>query len=359
MRKIKIIGALLIALLLLLGACAPAAVDEEEGVAAPEEKAPPESRLTGKIAFVSSGNIHIINPDGTGETRLTEGDGPLWSPDGKKLAYLLVSGEVTDGLYVINADGTGKTKVVEDLYDEPKMLNTDIVGYSWSPDGRRIVFARSELQWLEGKLGEPGIYVVNADGSNTVRLLEGEASCPTFSTDGKKIAYAYLVREYIYYNLYVMNSDGTGKTKLIQNEIGVPSGCKWLSLSWSADGTKIAYCDYSDDSYIIDSDGSNKVLLGWGTCLPTCSPDGKKIAYVKAVGNNDYVFITNPDGTGKTEVVKGKGTPYAYISSLSWSPAGRRIVFSSGVDEAICIVNADGTGLVDLAYGRDAQWSPR
>ena len=62
--------------------------------------APPAARATfpgqtGLIAFESrrDGNpeIYVMNPDGSGQTRLTESDGEdiaaTWSPDGRKLTW--------------------------------------------------------------------------------------------------------------------------------------------------------------------------------------------------------------------------------------------------------------------------------
>jgi hypothetical protein len=46
----------------------------------------------GKIAFVVSGDIWTMNPDGSDRTQLTSGpatdDLPSWSPDGQKILFL-------------------------------------------------------------------------------------------------------------------------------------------------------------------------------------------------------------------------------------------------------------------------------
>ncbi len=43
----------------------------------------------GRIAYRAPyGNaIYTINPDGSGKTKVTRGEGPSYSPDGKKIAY--------------------------------------------------------------------------------------------------------------------------------------------------------------------------------------------------------------------------------------------------------------------------------
>jgi hypothetical protein len=78
-----------------------------------------------KIAFDSSrdgnGEIYVMNPDGSGQTRLTnntahDGD-PAWSPDGSKIAFT----SERDGsleIYVMNADGTNQTRITDDSQDD-------------------------------------------------------------------------------------------------------------------------------------------------------------------------------------------------------------------------------------------------
>jgi len=64
-------------------------------------------------------------------------------------------------LYVMNADGSGETRLTEG-YDL-------VLGPTWSPDGTRIAFAAT----VEG--GDYEIYRVDADGANAVRLTDHPA----------------------------------------------------------------------------------------------------------------------------------------------------------------------------------------
>jgi Tol biopolymer transport system component len=93
-----------------------------------------------KIAFSSSRNgkweIFVMNNDGSNQIRLADGGGvPVWSPDGSKIAFISNrdNSENEFDLYVMNSDGTGQKRVTHSsgMYE----------GYSWSPDGQKIVFA--------------------------------------------------------------------------------------------------------------------------------------------------------------------------------------------------------------------------
>ena len=59
-----------------------------------------------------------MNPDGSGQTRLTSqiggGTEPVWSPNGTRIAFWDVRGG-NDEIMVINADGTGETNLTNIL----------------------------------------------------------------------------------------------------------------------------------------------------------------------------------------------------------------------------------------------------
>src|SRR5436309_3048476 len=105
-----------------------------------------------------------MDPDGTNVLRLTEiadNDFAALSPDGTKIAF--TSHPPSDNpinpihaeIYVINPDGTGLTRLTFNNYEERAV--------SWSPDGSRIVFMARV-----GTRGGNGfeICVMNADGTN-------------------------------------------------------------------------------------------------------------------------------------------------------------------------------------------------
>ncbi len=84
------------------------------------------------------------------------GNAPAWSPDGKKILYQ-VEVDGPKQLVVINPDGTGKKQLTSGAIMH--------VGGSWSLDGNYIYYRSPEG-------GSWGIWRMNADGSNPVKLLD-------------------------------------------------------------------------------------------------------------------------------------------------------------------------------------------
>jgi len=99
---------------------------------------------------------------------------PVMSPDGKRIAFRRMLGEMNSEVFVANADGSD----ARNLTNHPAFDGWP----SWSPDGTRIAFASNRNAAYQ-------IWVMNADGSapRLVANTEGRATSPQWSRDGKKI----------------------------------------------------------------------------------------------------------------------------------------------------------------------------
>lgn len=145
------------------------------------------------VAFVSSRDrnpeIYRMSIDGSEETRLTtsafEEVTPQVSPDGSHIAFLS-NREEDDRLYVMRADGS-QTRRLSPPADRGKpgvLTNTGEHTPVWSPDGRSIAFSRREAD------GTQGIWVVALSGE-AKQLSSGDAhATPSWSPDGKYLAYS-------------------------------------------------------------------------------------------------------------------------------------------------------------------------
>ncbi|HKC87065.1 MAG TPA: SBBP repeat-containing protein [Blastocatellia bacterium] len=203
-----------------------------------------------KLAYQlsSTGNIRIVNADGSGDQLLTSiGSSPTWSPDGTRLAIR----RYPSGVFIINADGTNERMVLNESTllggnvkwspDGTKLLisdytisvfNLDGSGFrqltsssssvrdvygNWSPDGTKIIFGRVQ----SGFTGD--FYTVNSDGTGLARLGNVAGRYPTYSPDGTKLAYAATNGQ-----LIVSNADGSSPVRIVNDsDNNVISGISW------------------------------------------------------------------------------------------------------------------------------------
>jgi len=166
----------------------------------------------------------------------------------------------------------------------------------------------------------------------------------------------------------IMNSDGTGATELFLNHYtGTNTVCD--SISWRPDHLAFL-CDEGGpwgDGYVIDiyktdgtAAGTTKVnsigtpptsggACTGGTCLvvgaidPHFSPDGQRIVYGAGAGGGMPVWTV--DVSGKNAQVLVYSPPPSMHADWPdyFTPDGKRITFWNPADQAVWIVNSDGT----------------
>jgi Tol biopolymer transport system component len=268
----------------------------------------------GKIVFTigAYGDIYTMNPDGTGQTRLTTnaviGEVPsVWSPDGKMIVFARYTNN-TQHIWVMNADGSGQRKLTSsDIYEtEP----------SWTPNGK-IIFRRTN------STGRTDVYSINPDGTGETRLdnLKGDGKRINFawSPDGTKITFVRINSQHRS-SLWVMNVDGSGAQQLTPGETEADS-----VPQWSPDSKKIVFKRYWGNNrglYTINANGTGLTRLTNNSGLeltPRWSPDGTKIVFTR----NSQIFTMNPDGSNQQEIKNpgvGQDSSVYQESVPDWQP---------------------------------------
>ena len=129
---------------------------------------------------------------------------------------------------------------------------------------------------------------------------------------------------------------------------------KKSTLSWSPDGTKIAFSSDRDgglqEIYVMNADGSGQTRLTITSAynfFPSWSPDGAKIAFTSSRNGGFQIFVMNADGSGQTNL---STVPVGEDIAPAWSPDGTKIAFTSSRDASreIYVMNADGSNHVRL-----------
>jgi TolB protein len=296
-----------------------------------------------RIAFWVEDEIYTISADGSGLLHLDYDplydavlESVQWSPDGSQMALVMVSAE--DGLaYLYLADGDG---------DNPRIFLSDPVSVNanprWSPDGSQLIF-RNETE----------IFVVNADGSNQQRIIEGYAlrSMPRWSPDGAQLA--YLTGELGNLNIVLLDLE-TGITRELVHEM--TNG----ALAWSPTGEYIAFQHEVTElnHFTVNITTGEIVQLLAESSLSEhdfdWSPDGARIAINASHSGTIDIFTMRPDGSDIQQITEGDATMYTY------SPDGQWIAY--WYERNIWIMHPDGSGARQMTFDDDdnrlADWSP-
>lgn len=262
---------------------------------------------------------------------------PSLSPDGAQLIF----GSNRSGrdiIWIAAADGSN----ARPFFDGGK-LRTRPVSPVWSPDGRSIAFAMRPAGSGEG---EQDIYRMRSDGTMVRRLTDspGDDAHPHWSSDGRRIFFnsaratpdpkAEWGRQW--HDIYSMAPDGTD----VRRHTDCRSVCTYPVPS--PDGRHIAYRKVTDtpglswnldpgrrnsEVFVDAADGSSSLNVsndgafdGW----PMWAPDGRWLVFASNRGklaNIGQIFAVRPDGSGLRAVTTGA------VSRVqpSFSADGKRI----------------------------------
>ncbi len=144
-----------------------------------------------------------------------------------------------------------------------------------------------------------------------------------FST---KLVYVTTNRDRTQFNLNYADADGAREQMIFSSKMPI------ISPSWSADGKKIAYASFENgrsEIFIqeIASGKREKIASFKGSnSAPAFSPDGKKMAMVLSRNGNPDVYVMDL----ATRKLKRVTKHYGIDTEPQWMPDGKSLIFTSG-----------------------------
>jgi TolB protein len=204
----------------------------------------PDGRL---IAFSRDGQVWTMNADGTGEKRITSSATfkvrPSWSPDGTQMVFILIRNlsnpmDPQPQIGIMSSNGTSeriltaadRTNVCTEIDGSTRVLETahDANAPSWSPIDDRIAL----WSGIENMYGQ--VWSIRADGTASTQLTHetrhSNNDDPSWSPDGTKILFS--TGRSGRNELWVMDADGSNEMRLFPIDANpFPGRGAWQPIS--------------------------------------------------------------------------------------------------------------------------------
>jgi len=232
------------------------------------------SAATQQVAYLDNDHaVHLLALD-SGERQVVISDGEVktalsWSPDGKRLAYLVGSGETSRiGVYDVQQ---GRVSYL------PGEVTTGVSHYAWSPDGQTLAFDLWQGQ-------ERRVYRIGVNGSGLQQLTHIDSWGGAWSADGRALVVSSPE------GLYRLDSQGRTLTQVSTVAAETPS--------WSMDGKWLAYLTSAADSqgqtlWVMDVATGDAHVVANESVSYRWSPAGALLGYVtgRARGETPLLYL--------------------------------------------------------------------
>jgi len=227
---------------------------------------------------------------------------PVWSPDGRKVAY--VSFESRKPVIYVHELATGRRTVLSNQ----KGNNS---APAWSPDGRSLAIALS-------KDGNTQIYRINADGTGLRRLTRGYSidTEPQWSPDGKSIYFTSDRGGSPQIYRMSTEGEGDGTAQRVTFKLGFVT-----SPRISPDGKNLVYVARVGGAYRLhlqDLASGEVMALSDGNRdeTPTFAANGRYVLFAARSGGKPVLMAVSIDGKNKQIL----SLPGADIREPAWGP---------------------------------------
>ncbi len=316
--------------------------------------------------------VRAVGPNSR-SLRITEGPapefGPVWSPDGRELAFLR-AGRGSASIFITPAFGGRERKVV-DVEGPVRFAQRFVPSLSWAPDGRHLAYAERARE------AEPSnIVIVDVETLQKTPLTAPTGGIvaigdlePAFAPDGQQIAFVRGTSVWSDLDIWIANRDGsrarqvtferwaycsdlvwTGENTLLVTagnlftrrtfevdlDEGVPRPVRGLGENDRAGGiagNRLAFVatsleppsiwrvpgrfagDEMTEPQDLLIDGADKAY----------SPDGDQIAFQSQRFGRAQIWIADRDGNNATQVTDVRTAALR----PRWTPDARTVIFES------------------------------
>jgi eukaryotic-like serine/threonine-protein kinase len=327
-----------------------------------------------EIAYVKRGDgIFVVGATGESPRRLTTfGSNPAWSPDGRAIVF---GSEEVASPYAVNS--TGALWVVESNGGTPRLLDPHLGGTyyqpAWSPDGKRIAF------WLMSG-GQRDLATMPAAGGAGARLTNDAPVdwAPAWSPDGRFLYFASDRGGTMgIWRIPVNEGSGAanGPPELIaagaDGSIDLPGPSRdGSALVFRSELHSVNPAALAFDAAAARITSSTLLQHRTGNLVPTdVSPDGKWLALYNRLERQQKIFVMRtdgsglarvtddaardwlprftPDGTGVTYYSNRSGTYDAWMIQVDGSQRTRLTAFPGGI--TYVMLAPDGKRLVTIS----------
>ncbi|GAA0859779.1 amidohydrolase family protein [Aliiglaciecola litoralis] len=258
------------------------------------------------MVFDTLGDLFIVSAQGGEAKPLTQDFAwnihPAISPDGTKIAFSSDRGGLSN-IWVMDIDGSNLKQIT-------KEKNNIMHSPKWSPDGNYIVATKGIMSSRSIPAGE--IWMFHHSGGDGIQIKarvngkkdQKNIADPAFSPDGK---YVYFTQD-------------------------ITSGS---TFSYNRDPLKSIF---AITRYDLEKGEEERFVSGTGGAIvPTPSPDGNHLAFVKRIKNRTALFVKDlNDGSEKVlfqdlerDMQEGFGSE-GYFAYFDWTPDSKHLVFWTG-----------------------------
>ncbi len=276
------------------------------------------------------------------------------SPDEEQIAFLTVENEK----YVVSTMAVrgGSIRPVLNLADEVRNV-------VWHPDNKRLLYSA-----MVGGIFQIFAAETSGNGNQTqITFGDRDAFALGVSVDGAKILYGSSKEEADVWGVNVEKEEEFPVASDIDSELwaaAAPDGktIAFQSIKNLSQGDKIFSGAILTKQVNSDAQPFQLVANGF---LPTWSPDGKQLAFVRVAGETYNLWAVSASGgqekqltTGGLPSVEFSVLPYnrKYVSYIGWSPDGKKIAYISAASgqRNVWLVEANGSGNAQLTENTDA-----